>query len=90
MLVLLSTLVLVPVALWLAWVVVSTEHKEMLKERARPLPLQWPFFVLIAVIFILGMGIDLVMDLLYPGQDALSQVVDQWLEDALGADSPLL
>ena len=79
--VLFSNIILIPGLIWLAWLAVTKEHKERLTKQARSMPLQWGFFALIAVIFVLATGVDVAMDLAYPGQDAFTPMIDGWLEE---------
>ena len=79
--VLFSNVILIPGLIWLAWLAVTAEHKERLTRQARSMPLQWGFFALVAVIFALATGVDLAMDLAYPGQDAFTPMIDGWLEE---------
>lgn len=81
--VLFSDLVLIPVLLWLAWLTVSAEHKVRLTKQARAMSIPWAFFALVAAIFLVAAGIDTAMDLVYPGQDAFTPVIDPWVEDLL-------
>ena len=79
--VLAANFALIPFLIWLAWRTVSDAHKERLAQKARTMPLPWGFFAAIAAIFLTATGIDLAMDLAYPGRDAFSPVIDGWVEE---------
>ncbi len=81
--VLFSDFVLIPALLWLAWLRVSSEHKLRLTKQARSMSIPWAFFALVAGIFLVAVGIDTFMDLVYPGQDAFTPMIDPWVEDLL-------
>ena len=72
--------VVIPGLLWIAWLAVSAEHKERLSHDARSRAVPWPFFALVAAVFLTSFAIDLA----YPGQDAFSPMIDGWVEDWLG------
>ncbi|MEM7703526.1 MAG: hypothetical protein AAF251_16430 [Pseudomonadota bacterium] len=82
--VLLANFVVIPGLLWLAWLVVSPDHKARLAKEAGSLPTPWAFFALVAAILFISFAIDLAMDLAFPGQDAYSPMIDGWVNDWLG------
>ena len=85
--VLVANFVAIPALLWLAWLAVWPKHKELLVQQARKAAMPWAFLTVIAAIFATSSAIDLALEFAYPGQDAFSPVIEDWVEVLLGPNA---
>lgn len=73
------TLGLIPALLALAWRLVATPVRARIVEQAQGKPMPWGFVAMAGALFAVSAAVDTYLDLAYPGEDALSQLVDPWI-----------
>ena len=76
-----ADLVLIPALLALAWWCVPKPVKKKLELEARARKVPWAFLALVAAIFMAAVAVDTWFDFTYPGQDAVTRLLDPYLEE---------